>query len=280
MACRALMVAAGCLFFSCGKTPNQVVVADYLISERLTTGLDSVDIRRVADTILHQTKWQGKIRINRPYDENYINMYVIDGGDPRVRQNDQAAQLIANCSYAGANIIFLDIAYLRTFLNRHHVSLSRDETVAKEEQQCFLYWVIGHELGHFVCGHLQGHFDSGSLDNFVKNASFDNRDELQADSFFVQSIVPRDELRSSEQSLMMSILNAEIEQKVGKVQTAGVGIIFDYTNKQIVTFSEQPTHPEYVVRLSRMLELSAKMSKDEGLYNLVSSFIIHMKQSR
>jgi hypothetical protein len=105
-----------------------------------------------------------------------------------------------------------------------------------------------------------------------------NKQELEADYFFVASINQNPKLRSALQRLMFGILNAEIQQKVGVVQTYGVGIIYDYLDSAVVPYAQQKTHPEYVIRLARMLELSAKMSGDSGLYNHVAGFIKHLKE--
>ncbi len=172
----------------------------------------------------------------------------------------------------------MDDAYLQSFLHDHHVSPDPHISYLTDDQECFMYWVIGHELGHLISGHGSKHFDTGSLDHFVINSSLENKEELQADSFFVHCIVPNQMLRQSEERLMMNILNSEIEQKIGKVQTMGVGIIYDYTNEHVVRYALQPTHPEYVIRLSRMLELSTREGGDTGLYNLVGGFIRQLRE--
>jgi hypothetical protein len=86
-------------------------------------------------------------------------------------------------------------------------------------------------------------------------------------------------LRVSVETTLLDILNAEIQQKVGVIETLGVGIIYDYTNTKVVEYSRQPTHPEFVVRLGRMLELSASISGETGLHHLVTGFTRQLKES-
>lgn len=270
----------GVLFFGCRQPPPDVVLANRLVSERMTSGSDSAEINHLLDTLTSGTAWQGKVQINRLYKPNIINIYLVDGGTAFISEDNRgAAKLKGNCFYAGQGIIFIDDAYLRAFLARHGVRADPQNIYLLDDHACFLYWAIGHELGHLVCGHLSGHFDAGSLDHFVKSSSMDNRQELQADSFFVHAIVRRNKLRISEERLMMNMLNSEISQKIGPVQTMGVGLIYDYTNAHIVSYARQPTHPEYVIRLSRMLDLSSKFSGNIGLQNMVAGFIKQLKET-
>jgi hypothetical protein len=268
------------LLLSCHRKADEIMVADYIIYERLTTNSDSASILHVLDTLLFHTKFKNKVQINSAYNESMINVYIIDGSLSYINEDNLLQKLVNNCAYAGANIIFLDDAYLRTFFANRQMVSNRRNIDLKEDQECLLYWVIGHEVGHLLSGHLNGHFEAGSLDGYVHNSSIDNREELQADSFFVHSITANTILRISVERLMLNMLNSEIEHKVGKVQTQGVGLIYDYTNEHIVEYARQPTHPEYVIRLSRMLELSSKRSGDKGLYNLIEGFIKQLKETR
>lgn len=259
---------------------KEILIADYLLKEHLTTDTDSIEISNVLETLLENTKFRGKKQINRPYKSDLVNVYIIDGSISYIKEDAHISQLVNNCVYVGSNIIFLDVAYLKSFLNKHHVRKDSYSTQFINNQQCFLYWVIGHELGHLLCNHLAGHFESGSLEEFVNSSSIDNKAELQADSVFVHTISSNTNRRISVERLMLNILNAEIEQKVGVVEVYGVGIHYDYTNKNVVTYARQPTHPEYVIRLARMIELSSKLSGDKGLHNLVSGFIKHLKEAK
>jgi len=275
------LVVAVFLFLStnCKQVPADVILAKHLINEQLTTDADSVVVSHLLDTLLSGTTRQGKVQINRPYAPSAINVYLIDGGAAFIKGDRYGAdRLRGNCYFAGQGIIFIDDTYLRGFLARHQVRPDPQNNYLLDDQACFFYWAIGHELAHLVCGHLSGHFDAGSLEHFVKSSTLDNRQELQADSFFVHAITHRNKLRISEERLMMNILNTEIAQKIGPVQTVGVGLLYDYTNVHVVSYARQPTHPEYVIRLSRMLELSSKASGDIGLKNLVGGFIKQLKE--
>ena len=273
-----LVLVISIWFFLPAPKPPVVQWASYLIRSHLTSSKDSAAINSALDTLLQKTPNTGKVRINHTYDPAAINVYIIDGNDARVINDVQVSPMISNCEYIGNRVVLLDDAYLRGFMERHHVDAGMPKFIIDRDQSSFLYWVIGHELGHLACGHLGTNFEATSLDRFVSNSTLQNEEELQADSFFVHALAPHKQRRISEETMMLDILNAEIEGKVGKIQTAGVGLIYDYTNRQIVSYAQQPTHPEFVIRLSRMLELSSKASADSGLQNLVGGFIKQLKQ--
>jgi hypothetical protein len=273
-----LVVTLALTKIGCHKKPGDAILADYIVEKRLTTNIDSQLVRGIVDTMLFNSKWSDKIQINRFYDENLLNIYLINGEESNVRYNGLTSKISGNCYYAGNRIMFLDVAYLESFLRAHNVTPDPDNVFLIGDQKCLFYWAIGHELGHFICGHLDGHFDAGSLDHFVKTSTISNKEEMQADSFFVHVIVSRKKLLSSEERLMENMLNSEIVRKIGPVSTYGVGIIYDYTNVKIVNYAKQRSHPEYVIRLSRMLELSSKQSGDKGLELLTGGFIRQLKE--
>jgi hypothetical protein len=264
--CLSLMAIVGCQ-----KQASEIRVAQYVIQRNLTTDEDSSYLLPILSQLLKGTRFKNEIQINRAYNSKMVNLYLIDGTRSAIVDDGVVSQLINNCNYVGRNIIFLDVNYLNNFLAMHHVTPDPKNEELMDDQPAFLYWAVGHELGHLLCGHLHGQLDTGPLDKFVKTSTLVNKQELQA-------IVPVKYLRYSEERLMINMLNAEIKEKIGNIQTMGVGIIYDYTNTQIVTYAKQPTHPEYVIRLSRMLDLSTKMGKDTGLNNLVGGFIRQLKE--
>jgi hypothetical protein len=274
------------LFFSCllllhwscrESNSSSVALANYLIQQNFTTAKDSSQVEVALRTLLPGTHYERHFQVNRTYDAKQVNTYIIDSREIHVAAAGQLSECLNNCAYIGDNIIVLDAAYIDSFLDRHHVI--KDSFDIAGTQQCFLLWILGHELGHLLCGHLDNHhFEGRSLEGFVKNASIENKEELKADSVFVSIILKTASLLTREESTMISILNAEIKQKTGEIPTAGVGLLYDYTNQHIVQYAQQPTHPEFVIRLSRMLELGSAASGNQGLHNLISRFISQLKE--
>lgn len=147
-------------------------------------------------------------------------------------------------------------------------------------QRALLLWVIGHEIGHITFGDAPSHFSANALTTPVANSSLGYKRELRADSFFVTRMTRSNAQAIDVAQLIIDVLNAEIRRKVGEVP-AGVGILFEYTNQRVVTYARRGTHPEFVVRGARVLELTGK-SPDPNLRSLgamVRPFIRHMREA-
>lgn len=191
------------------------MLVNYLLTNHFATNRDSIQISHCVDTFLNGTAYHSKFSINQPYDADKLNEYLFNGETKKVNADDNFTSIRSNCTYIGSNVIMIDEAYLHSFLVKHHVGTSNESIFQLPHQTCFTYWIIGHELGHFFKGQSRSHADTGYLDNFVNNADIENKRELQADSFFVNTIASNTMLRVSVETTLPDLLNAEIERKVG-----------------------------------------------------------------
>lgn len=78
---------------------------------------------------------------------------------------------------------------------------------------------------------------------------------------------------------LTDVLNSEIYNKIGETPV-GVGIHYDYTNEKIVEYLSKGSHPEYVVRLTRMLQQLASQPGLEGWKIHVDTFAKHMRKGK
>jgi len=112
-------------------------------------------------------------------------------------------------------------------------------------------------------------------------SALDQRQELQADSFYVSRIVADSATSIAAAAMLTELVNRQIEKKVGVVTVAGVGIHYDYTGQDVVTFSPTGTHPEYVIRAARALELLGRQNRPYlSVGPMIESFIRSMKETR
>ena len=94
----------------CKQEAPAVSLGNYLVKDHLTIDHDSIEIKELMDTLLENTKWSGKMQLNHIYNPEKINVYIIDGSDSYVREQDRITQIISNCAYMGSNVICLDDA--------------------------------------------------------------------------------------------------------------------------------------------------------------------------
>lgn len=275
----------GLLFSVCTSSctpekPSELLLINYLLARHLTTNTDSMQISHCLDTLLRGIEYQSKFSINQPYNAGKLNIYLFNGESEKVNTDDHFKNIRSNCSYVGSNVMMIDEGYLHSFLHKHHVETTHESIFHLTHQTCFTYWILGHELVHFFKGQSKSHYDTSYLDNFVTSSDIENKYELEADSFFVNTIATDKMLLVSVETTLLDLLNAEMQQKNGVIETQGAGIIYDYTNSKVVEYSRQLTHPEFVVRLGRMLELSTLKSDESGLHLVVMGFTAQLKESK
>src|SRR5262245_61672041 len=138
----SLALIAGYSLQSCSnKRPTNIALVDYLINGHFTTNTDSAKISQQLKTLLQYSVYHDRFFINQQYNENVVNVYIIDGQNPRIAADEQLSQLRSNCEYLGYNIVLIDVSYLKLFFLKHHVDreLPNSERF-KEDQKSFFYW--------------------------------------------------------------------------------------------------------------------------------------------
>lgn len=269
-----------------GRVPEGEKIGRTLLDRKLTTDVWTRDLMRVMALATRDTSYEGYWQINSEPKRDYINLFVasFDQSSRALDPMEEMDQLKENCAYVGPpSTIVCDEALLSSFLVRVGVSdwykgHSMEKQMLEQVQQAFLYWIVGHEIGHIVKGHKPAHFSDSAFEAMVESSSLSWRQELEADSFAVSQMQHDSALRVGVESMLIDVVNSQIRSKVGSDLPAGVGIIYDYDNEKVVEYLRSGSHPEFVVRAARMLSVSAETSHDSGLGNMVGGFIAHMRE--
>jgi hypothetical protein len=254
-----------------------------LVTEEWTPRLATILPLMVRGTRLHR-RWQ----INRGPRPGLLNVYVIRRGlGARVLDLPAGAdQAIGNCAAAGSpGIVVCDAGFLDSFLDDIGVgpTLARmPEPLERRAQheRALALWVVGHEIGHVVFGDAPSHFVANGMTSEVPTASVGYVRELRADSFFVARVSADEGRAIGAAQLVIDVLNAEIHRKIGEVPQ-GVGILYDYNNRKAVTYVRRGTHPEFVVRGARVLDIMGRSGSPRlrSLGAMVGPFIRDMRDS-
>lgn len=219
------------------------------------------------------TPYEGHVVINQPRPPKHLLVTLATGRD--VSAADTCIAIPA------LETIACDATFLDTFLTKHQVfaRFRKEQAHLKvQDQRAFVFWVIGHELGHIVRGDATASFDAIALDELVADSNLDRAAELAADEFAAAQIAKLPDHWKIE-SMLIDLLNAEIESKVGPTEVPGVGLIFDYRDSSHIDFVNRGTHPEFVIRGTRMLTVLADSYPDDGLLNMVGDFAKHLRCS-
>jgi len=243
------------------------------------------------DLLLVGTQFEGRWQINKPLSREKINVLLLKG-DAASRRGVPAGftRFLGGCFYAGKpNLIVCDEAFLTRFPAQYgileipngiRVDAARQEAINKRRRE-FLLWVLGHELGHLLHGHAPAHFSGptspANLDTVVASSTLSQRQEFEADAAFVTALHRRPQLQVGVETMLLDLLNFEISRKVQHLPY-GAGVLFDYNNQEIVRYARQGTHPEFVVRSTRMLQLSLDRPEGKAMKYLVDQFARQMRE--
>lgn len=126
-------------------------------------------------------------------------------------------------------------------------------------------WVIGHEIGHLSVRSSERASDVESLLADAPGQRLVQATEVLADQHLYRGSGLTEEERASLAGFLVAALNAELHLKYCPARDvvqrcaripAGVGVIFDYNSSGGLDVDTTRPHPEYVIRLVRLLELS------------------------
>ncbi|MBY3081849.1 MULTISPECIES: hypothetical protein [Rhizobium] len=252
--------------------------------------------RKAIEDIVRPSELQQDYAFNEPRANRAIAFVVFDSRLSAVRSTK-----VGSCGYYPASkYVFCDVRFLDAFLtqrdldkqvvpfegNRPINQLFELEPLPPEEydanRRFLLQWVIGHEYGHFLAGHEASQFAPTPLDARVEAKSVSQANEIEADAFLAKHFNPSSGPEQQFYAFLIGLLNTEIRRKacpgLSPLQYCnkilfGAGI---YSPSSAIYFKTGGTHPEYMIRLVRLLkEAHQRYGLGEiGLLNdkIVSSF--------
>jgi hypothetical protein len=139
----------------------------------------------------------------------------------------------------------------------------------------FQAWVLGHELGHIAHGHQDGHFgdDHSPSRDELRNLE-QQRKEYAADCWMIQRLLAvQDTSRILEvERIAIDLVNSRVRE-ITPNPPAGVGIIFDYNRVDPYDFRALGSHPDMMLRATRLLHVSAEERNDTGLQGMMAPLI-------
>jgi hypothetical protein len=275
-----LLIASQCVAQSSAtKLVNGLV-------ERQMLSNDNPDrLERVLKFLTIGTPFDNQWQVNQPAKATYLNVFLLRSGlrtDPN--RPIELKPYFGSCAYLGeGNIVLCDADFLTTFLEKRDIRNSLRSHPDKDAQweryqDSFLIWVLGHELGHIVKGHSAAHFGEDSFEQLVNSTSLDQRQEVDADAFLVERVLANKDQTLNLSVMLIDVLNAEIRSKVGNDLPQGAGILFDYNDKKVVRYMSLRRHPEFVVRVTRMLQQIGSTKGNESLKSMTDEFAKHMRE--
>lgn len=126
-------------------------------------------------------------------------------------------------------------------------------------------WVLGHEIGHLTVKSTDSVADVNSFLSEASARRLTQTTEVLADQHVFHGSGLSDDEREDLSGFLVAALNAELHLKYCPARDviqlcnkipAGVGIIFDYNSPAGLDIDASKSHPEFLLRLVRLRELS------------------------
>jgi len=260
-----------------------------LINELLEQQMLSNDradrVVRVLQYLTAETSFDKRWQVNKVIKTDYLNVFLMKAGLRTAPGSPpELKPYFGSCTYLGENnIVLCDVDFLNSFLEKRDIKnylRSHPDKDAQWEryQDSFLIWVLGHELGHVIKRHSAAHFGEDNFEQLVASTSLDQQQEVEADAFLVKRVLSDKDQTLNLSVMLIDVLNAEIRSKVGNDLPQGAGILFDYNDKKVVRYMSLRRHPEFVVRVTRMLQQIGSSKGNEGLKSMTDAFAKHMRE--
>lgn len=269
----------------CTAQTSSTQLINELLAQQMLSNDHPDRIDRVLKFLTAETSFDKRWQVNKATKADYLNIFLMKPGlrtDPG--RPPELKPYFGSCTYLGDNnIVLCDVDFLNSFLEKRDIKnylRSHPDKDAQWEryQDSFLIWVLGHELGHVIKGHSAAHFGEDNFEQLVASSSLDQRQEVEADAFLVNRVLSDKDQTLNLSVMLIDVLNAEIRSKVGNDLPQGAGILFDYNDKKIVRYMSLRRHPEFVVRITRMLQQIGGSKGNEGLKSMTDAFAKHMRE--
>lgn len=258
-------------------------IVNEILTKKLYTNKLNKTIVEVTQGLTKKSRFENKWQINKPLKIGYLNVYVLkDNIKFEEFELYEMHDLFGNCAFLGSNnIIVCDSKFLNSFVKTKRIydNWPNEENYIATANASFISWVIGHEIAHVLLKHEASHFQANNFTKEIPSRSISYINEQQADSLFVGKLKKDTAILLNLTSFLIELLNKEIFNKIGTVP-AGAGILYDYNNQKVVEYFTLGTHPEYVIRTTRMLETTALFLNDKGLSTIVNKFSNHMRERK
>jgi hypothetical protein len=282
--------------------------AKYVVRSHVVEYTDDAALLAALQTLTKHTVFENVVNVNTYPKDDHVNIYLYDPAKiPSYRLFPAAYK--NNCLYTGKiNIILCDVGFMKRFLSvrgldetwrcSHDARSSLDtcpdvyRSLARDDRKGLLVWAIGHEIGHLIHHDGPRHFVPSALEASNPSSEIQQKPELEADEYMEAQLQNDPVNLFNVHRLLIDILNFEIRKAVCTDQDprlvcnklpSGVGIIYDYNRKELVKYRTDLTHPEYVIRGTRLLWLAATMYHDLdmiGMEHLLESLVASFREQR
>ncbi|HSL84330.1 MAG TPA: hypothetical protein VLF66_16270, partial [Thermoanaerobaculia bacterium] len=164
-----------------------------------------------------------------------------------------------NCrAFLDEQAVLCDAGFPGSFLHRH--------LGTTDQLPSFLWWLVGHELGHLAEGTEGNHsLRSEGARPSIRTLESQRR-EYGADCWMIRQMLTQGtpQERLALEVLALDLVNSRFRETETSLP-AGVGIIFDYNRAEPYDFVGIESHPDLILRSLRVMHVSATETDQPAL---------------
>lgn len=244
--------------------------------------------------ILHWTDCSYNYQINKEHTCNLLNIYIFNSNATLEFHNFPELQIFQNncVSLVEFNSIVIDVAFVYWYLKNHeeryldilpkgshsvYKSTNNNPNWKDSNERLIFFWVFGHELGHLFYKHNNSSFSQKDFQRLYSESNV-HQIEIEADLFFVELVSKEQQFSIRLINFFINLLNKEIAFKIGIDTPPGVLIHFDYMGENAVEYSKYGSHPEFVIRIYKILFKLAELSGSKQHMSMLKSFSNTLKE--
>jgi hypothetical protein len=258
---------------------------DLALLEQNRSQIDVVQhvVERVLPRITRRTQFANKWVVNQPNVETTTLRIELFRSNATTNSNEITKTYADACvTFIPFRLVICDVHAFEVLMNRWGFDRTTDlggrdwpsdadvpvRSMTLEEQDGVLLqlvsWVLGHEIGHMTTKGTDFKADVPSLLSDVPGRRLTQITEVLADAYVLRGSGLGDTERDDVAGFLVSALNAELRLKYCPTRDvvqqchsvpAGVGILYDYNRVNGLNIDASKSHPEFLIRLIRLLEM-------------------------
>jgi len=230
------------------------------------------------------TPLANRYRVNQPPEDGFANVLIFSAKAlPQQAAYGGIELKSAGCLFTGSHgLVLIDADFLHDFLPARGFYDGGPVPSAADrlsDAKLLMRWVLGHEIGHLVHGDGCAHFGASRLDSPARDTTLSQARELGADQYFLDHLLLNPDLTVAVADLMMALINTDVRHQLGDSMLPAVGIIDTGTGGRHYRYFAGGSHPEFVIRAARLLELLGNKSGYEGMTAMAASFLRGLKEA-
>lgn len=206
------------------------------------------EFKPLLDTMANRTRFERRVQVNSSFLRNGLNVYLV--------MPNASDATNGKCAYVGDGAIFCDSGFLRDYVYAAGILNDVPATRHNLLVRAFQTWVLSHEVAHADLQHVPSHFATAFALGTQAGAMASHGTELAADLRSLE--ISGQRVSADRDEMLVLLFNLRYKEKYGPTPASDARLLLIESDPSITyPYSLDGSHPDWTVRCSRMLAISA-----------------------